>query len=489
MYGQFKASCCTAIYALLFFAHSSAAEDVLRSPKLVGDAPPNWTRADQEFLNEVQQNCFRYLWSEVGDGAQLVRDRLTTEVSSTAGVGFQLSSLPIGVERGWVTRQQAESRALAILRALARRKDNRKFGIYIHYVDRHSGGVAPQAPTVQASTVDHALLQSGAITAAMYFGGEVRELADQMIRQANWAAFAGGNEPIDGGDFQSGKPGQLSFGWRATDGKSLEAGGAFRPWRWHVASAEEQLVYFMAVGSPTEEHAVVPEVYYGLTRKVGQHKDDLPYVVSWNGTMFTYFFAHCWLDFARFEADDPSAFGCEGPRVDWFENSRRAFATHRRQCIEHSDQFASLGPDLWGLGPCIGWKAQGQTSYLVQDLLPNHSGVEHWRGGTVAPYVAAAAMPFMPAESLAALRKMQSLRNKAGAPLVWPEAGDSYGLRDSFNIDQDYAPKEYIAIDVGPMLLMIENARTGLIWRLFHEHPASQRAVDRLRWKLHSFRQ
>lgn len=485
MHGQFKAIVLMIPVATVLVAKPLIGADVLRTPETDQALRYSFSRADESLLDEIQESCFDYLWKEVGEGANLVRDRLTTEVSSTAGVGFQLASLPIGAEREWVTRQQAEERAVAILRGLVGRHDNRKFGIYLHYVDPTTGGLHAASPTVQASTVDHALLQSGAVAAAMYFGGEVRELADQMIREANWKTFAGGSgEAVDEGGFKSGKRGQLSFGWRAPTGTSLEAPGSLRPWRWHVSSAEEQLVYFQAVGTPVAEHAVEPQVYYSLERKLGSHVDLQPYVVSWNGAMFTYFFAHCWIDFARFEADNPAEFDSEHPRVDWFENSRRAFLTHRQRCIQKGNEFDSLAVNTWGLSPCMGRNEEGRMSYLVQDLLPNHSGLDRWRGGTVAPYVAGSAMPFMPQESVAALRKMKSLKNEVGEPLVWWASPEGYGLRDSFNLDQMFAPDEYIAIDVGPMLLQIENARTGLIWRLFHEHPASKRAVERLRWKL-----
>lgn len=459
------------IVGLFVSLRASLAEDVLLTDESDQTRNYKFSAADEALLDEIQLGCFQYLWNEVGSPAELVRDRLTVDTSSTAAIGFQLSALPIGVERGWVTREEAEQRALTILRSLIAAKDNRKFGVYLHFVNRNTGHLDPEAPQIQASTVDHALLQSGAIPAAVYFGGEVRRLTDQLIDEANWKEFS---RPSDG---------LLSFGWRPDDPTTLDAAGELRPWVWHATGAEEALCYFHAVGAPSEGHAIDPKIAYRLKRKVGRHGDLPPYVVTWNGSMFTYFFDHCWIDYRRYEADDPSQFGVDAPRVHWFENSRRAFLTHRQRCQERAADFRTLGPNRWGLGPCIGRKANGEPSYLVQDLLPNHSGLDLWRGGTVAPYVTGAALPFIPAESIAALREMRQLRDNDQALLAWrPPSEGGYGFLDSFNLDQMFAPEEYIGIDVGPMLLLIENARTGLVWDLFHEHPHTNRAAQRLGW-------
>lgn len=448
-----------------------ASEPILLTAEVADGQAYAFTAEDEKFLDEVQQGCFNYLWHEVGSPAALVRDRLTVETSSAAAVGFQLSSLPIGVERGWVTRHAAEQRALTILRHLRTAEDNRKFGIYLHFLDRNTAGLDPQAPQVQASTVDHALLTSGAIPAAVYFGGEVRRLVDELIAESDWSKFS------------TGPNGLLSFGWRPDDRSSLDGSGHFRPWYWHAYGAEEALCYFQAAACPDAAKAIDPAIAYAVKRKVDRHGDMEPYVVSWNGSMFTYFFDHCWIDYRRYESDSPEEFGGSGPRVNWFENSRRAFVTHRRRCLEKSSEYKSLGENRWGLGPCMGIKEFRKPSYLVQDLLPNHSGLDLWREGTVAPYVAGAAMPFLPAESLAALREMQQLTDENGRPLVWrTPASGGYGFVDSFNLDQNYVAEEYIGIDVGPMLLLIENARTGLIWDLFHQHPQAERGAARLGW-------
>jgi hypothetical protein len=202
----------------------------------------------------------------------------------------------------------------------------------------------------------------------------------------------------------------------------------------------------------------------------------LPYVVSWNGSLFTYFFSHCWIDYWHLAADSPRQFGIAAPQVDWFENSRRAVLTHRARCVETSVQFPTLSANRWGLAPCT-----FRDKYLVHEVQPNVSDKDIWYDGVVPPYAAASAIMFCPEESLAALREYRTLKSPDGTLLAWrdPKQG-GYGFVDSFSLTPPYGHDENLGIDVGPMLLAIENVRTGLVWRLFMRHQVAQRAVERL---------
>lgn len=449
----------------------------------------DFSEADNALLDEIQQGCFKFLWDEVGDPVPLVKDRLTNnEVSSLAGVGFQLSSLPIGIERGWITKEQGEQRALKILRAITERKDNKKFGVYLHYVDLNTGGMHnSRGAQVMVSTVDHALLQAGAMAAAVYFGGEVNALVDQIVQQANWKKF---EVPLNE-NIRKNKSGEaekfVSFGWRPEPEKpDLSAPGNFRPWSWYKASDEELIVTFLAVGSPEPEYAVEPEMYYRLHRVIKQHDRMRPHVVSWGGQAFTYFFAHCWIDYRRFGTDDPYAFGVEQTPVDWFENSRRALLTHRQRCVESADQFKTFSENRWGMSPAADINHEGKIGYIVQSIRPSMEDRDNFCGGTVTPYAAGSAIMFTPKHSLAALRAFRNLKDSDGNYVVWRAFDEGgYGLLDSFNLDRTdrQGTPDYLSIDNGPMLLAIENARTGLIWNLFMQHPSAKLAVERLQWK------
>jgi hypothetical protein len=425
--------------------------------------------ADADLLDEIQRGCFQYFWREVGSPAMLAKDKTTDTICSIAAVGFQLSSLPIGVERSWISRPQGEERALAVLRSLVTRSDNKKFGIYLHYLDERTGGLPDFSRTkhryeLLASTVDHALLQAGAMTAAAYFGGEVAKLANDICRDADWQAV------------YDAERGFLTMGWRASTERGVDGPGEIWPNLWQWASDEERLIYFLAAGSPDESHAIEPAAYYRLKRTVKQHANMPPYVVSWNGSLFTYFFSHCWIDYRHLANDNPQQFGVDAPSVDWFENSRRATLTHRARCIDAGRQYPTLSGDRWGLAPCT-----FRDKYLVHEVRPNLSDKDLWYDGVVPPYAAGSTIMFAPAECLAALREFRKLTAPDGSPLIWRDPSQGgYAFLDSFHLDPPYGHDEYLGIDVGPLLLAIENVRTGLIWRLFMRHHVAQQAVERL---------
>jgi len=464
--GGLRAAVCCALAVGCAAQSPSEGErrDVLASEASRRAAAYQFTAEDERLLDEIQHACFQYFWKEVGAPAKLAKDRHKGPVASIAAVGFQLSSLPIGVERGWITRAQGAERARTVLDALVNRKDNRWNGMYLHFPDLDTGGPQQHGYDHEVSTVDTALLLAGAIPAAQYFGGPVTELVDRMLREANWKAFA------------IAEGGLIKMSWRSAKKPTVEAPGEFSRYHWHINSDEERLVYLLAAGAP-REHAVDPALYYTLSRTLKRHGDGEPFVVSWPGCLFTYFFAHCWIDYRTLGPDNPGAFGVDAPRVDWWENSRRAAVTQRQRCIELAKQYRTFAEDRWGVSP-----SSGRDGYLVPEMKPNLRDEEHLFEGTIAPYAAGSAITFTPRESVAALRAYRTLEGPDGKPFVWRDPSEGgYGLVDSFNLDQNYAHDDYLGIDHGPMLLAIENARTGLVWRLFMEHPYVRGALQRLK--------
>lgn len=428
-----------------------------------GRAVHAFTADDERLLDEVQRASFDYLWNEVGRPAELVKDRRAVDVASVAGVGFQLSSLVVGVERGWIDREAAERRALGVLSSLAASSGTRHAGVFLHYVDPHTAGPSQRGYEVLASTVDHALLLAGAAPAAVYFGGPTAELVDRLIAETRWQRFAVGPD------------GFLSMGWRPDDGRNLAGSGRLHPRTWRVASEEERIVYLMAAASPEADEAIA-RAYYRLRRQLDEPPDGQSFVISETGSLFTYWFAQLWLDCRELGPDDPARFGSDATPVDWFENTRRAILAHRARCAELAARFRTLAPDRWGLSGCA-----GRDGYLAPEMRPNAIDRDTLYEGTIAPYAAAASIAFTPAESLEALRAFRTVRHADGRLAAWRDRADGgYGLVDAFNLDQDFTSPEDVAIDHGPIVLGIENARTGLIWRLFDAHPAVQRARQRL---------
>lgn len=465
---------------------------VIESPPGVPRPPFQFSEADAALLDDVQRGAFLYFWDEVHEQTGMVRDRSSADIVSVAGVGFQLSALPIGVERGWVSREQAQARALLIMQSLAGAPDNRHAGLFFHYLDGRTGHPSKEGYETLVSTIDSALLFAGVITASSYFGGQIAEIGDTLLADADWTAFF---EPEPAAEFARGF---VSLGWKPDDPSNPTGPGAVLPFSWLDTGCEHRLVTFLGVCA-AEGHSLPPQQYYKLRRKLGAYDDLGPIVwFPWSGALFTATFSHCWIDYAHMGPDDPAALGVpRRPRVDWWENSRRLAEMHRLKAIENPLHFTTVGPDSWGLTA-----SDAKDGYhvahlyptpvpmvdaIVGDDYPPENPGDDWLDGTIAPYGAGAAVMFTPEASVAALRHYRALRDDAGAPLVWraPDAQKrQYGFLDAFNLDQDWVATDYVAIDQGPLLLGIENARTGLLWRLFHEHPVVQRGMERLKLEI-----
>ncbi len=446
--------------------------------------PFKFSDADEAFLDEIQRAAFAFFWNEADERTGLVPDRTSSDVVSVAGVGFELSALPIGVERGWITRDQGERRARLVLSSLLSQPTNRKAGLFFHFLNPHDASPKRVGTELVVSTIDSAILMAGAITAGQYFGGEVAALGDRLVADADWAFFADHDHP-EGEGF-------LTLGWKPVSDDDPTGKGEILPYFWLDSGDEHRLATFMAVCSPDPDHRLDPAVYYRLRRMLGWHKGEVVWF-PYSGALFTAFFAHCWIDYAHLGVDNPSAWGVEQrARVDWWENSRRMVNLHRDKAIANPLHLPTLGSDAWGLSAC-----DGPDGYVVGGLFPEplemigavpdrdfstYRAQDHWGGGVIPPYTAASSIIFEPGLSLRAMRHYRSLKAADGSPLVWwdPEKG-GYGFVDSFRGgDEPWRAADTVAIDEGPMLLLIENARSGLIWKLFSADPVVRAGLGRL---------
>lgn len=472
-----------------------AEQVVVMAPPSVDRPPFAFSAQDAALAEEVQRGAFNFFRDAVTPGTGMVVDRTSTQVVSVAGVGFQLAAFCIGAERGWMPRDEAERRVLTILRALRNAPGNRMHGLYFHYLDGPTAEITHGGYETTVSTIDSALLFAGVIVASSYFGGEAQALGDAMLAEANWRVFlSGAEEP---------KPyerGFISLGWKPLSAANPTGEGRFLPFYWADSGDEQRLVTFLAVGAPLPEHAVDPVVYYRMRRMLGTDPSGPgPFCwFPWSGALFTNFFAHCFIDYASMGPDNPSALGVERrPRIDWWENSRRAALMHRRKAIENPEQRPTLGENAWGLTAC-----DASSGYIVPGLFPTRlvtSGAvpefdfpanevrDDFGDGTIAPYGAGSAAMFLPREAMAALAYQRGLQNSAGRPLVWEDpATGGFGFRDSFRLggpagQADWTAPDCVAIDQGPLLLGLENARSGSVWKWFHAHPHVKRSMERLR--------
>jgi hypothetical protein len=453
--------------------------------------PFDFGAADDEFLEEVSRATFRWIWSspDVTD-AGMIKDRSSGSLVSIAGVGYQLGAIVIGVERGYISRSQGERRCVQILEALLRNPDNRKAGLFYHFLDEDTIGPRPTGDGV--STIDSAILFAGVLTAASYFGGEVEHLGNTMIAAADWSFF---QQPDSQPDWVEG---MISLLWRPDDRPNDPTGdGSLIGPTWLDAMGEQRLIYVLATAAPDPEHRVPADLYYRLRRTPAQWQDTGPMIrLPGAGGTFLAFFDQLWIDDASIgEAQGPDRPDLRGfdyrTPTDWWENSRRHAKMHRGKAVSEAPAgFTTLGLNSWGLSA-----SDGPTGYQVPGLyapvlplpgarpnfdLPTGFSTDRWLDGTVAVYGAGSMIMFEPAAALSALRAYRALEDASGQPLVWD---DEYGFEDAFNLHIAGAPwvaSDRLAIDQGPLLIAIENARSGLIWDTFHKHPYIVDAMARL---------
>jgi len=205
----------------------------------------------------------------------------------------------------------------------------------------------------------------------------------------------------------------------------------------------------------------------------------------WSGALFTHFFAQCFIDYAAMGADNPGAHGVpHRPRVDWWENARRGVQLHRAKALRNPLGVPTLGVNAWGLSACDsagGYAVPGVFPARIPTLdqvpqidFADFTPKDDFGDGTIAPYAAGCSLLFEPEAAIAALRYYRGLAGSDGRPLVWRELGGGAsggeggsGFQDSFNLGTNWVAPDCVAIDQGPLVLAIENARSGLVWRLF----------------------
>jgi hypothetical protein len=434
-----------------------------------GPEPPE---SEAAFLDDVQQRTFRYFWETANPTNGLVPDRWPTpSFSSVAAVGFGLTAYVVGVERGYVTRAQARDRVLTTLRFLwngpqsdAATAVTGHRGLFYHFLDMETGRRFAQ---VELSTIDSAILLMGALAVQQYFSGsdaaetEIRTLAESLYRRAEW-------------DWASVRAPAVSMGW------TPEAG--FIPYDYDGYN-EAMLLYVLAIGSPT--HAVPPAAWDEFTSTYQWAEFHGQPHVNFE-PLFGHQYSHVWIDFRGIQDAYMRARGS-----DYFENSRRATLAQRAYAVQNPGGWQGYGGHIWGLTASDG---PGDFRATIEGRQREFHG--YWaRGaaatatrddGTIAPTAAGGSVPFAPEITIAALRAM---RDGTGGNLY-----SLYGFKDAFNLTIRQAglaqrgttvpgvgwfDVDYLGIDQGPILLMIENYRTGLIWRLMRESPHIVRGLCR----------
>jgi len=453
--------------------------------------------SDDQMLDLVSQRSFYYFLTFT-DSLGFALDRSTfSDIVSVGTIGFQLSAYCVGHERGWADRDELENRVVTILRNLKKlptgpEADISKAGyrgFYYHFLAANAG--TRKDPRVELSLYDTALLMYGVLTCQEYFPGnqEIQTLCRELSERVEWDWFVDhALGPHANQYFLSWMPGPTRNGtfYNHVDGQTDEA----------------FLVDLLALGS--HSHPVSFATYLARSRVFASypHQDPEKIMVTWKGSLFNYFFASCWLDFHTRGQDKHPTLPC-----NLWENDRLAILANRQFCIDHSTnrigtvsgRYATYGEDAWGLTACDNLVAPAShyiSEYFAFGALPSEEnarmGTKALQVGTVPIYGAASSINFVPKESIAALRHDFQI------PALWSPL---FGFGDAFSLDPHYIgtvwdangnPQVFYAdylngpwinhtimgINVGPMLLAIDNYRGGLIWKLIAKNQQLNAGLD-----------
>ena len=377
---------------------------------------------DDLFLEDLERRAFQFFWDTAHSETGLIPDRARADgskpgdMASVAAVGFGLTALAIGAERGWVVRADAQTRANLTLRTL-RDIVPHEHGFWYHFIDM---ATCARAWGCEASSIDTALGLFGALSVGRYFGGETEALAQELYGRVDWP-------------WMTTEEGLICHGWTPEKG--------FFPWSWNQFS-EHWGMTRLAMLSPTHplpasawnEWKRIPWVTYG-GRKFLHHPP-----------LFVHQFPQAWLDWRGFT--DPIS------GVNFFENAREATLAQRQFCIDLCERFPGYDDNVWGLT-----SSDGMAGYMDWGGPPVREGdVDARIDGTVVPCAVAGSLPFAPDECLAALRTMHA---RFGEKVYGP-----YGFADAFNPVTEWVGTDVIGIDEGITLLMAENLRTSFVWKL-----------------------
>jgi hypothetical protein len=402
-------------------------------------------------LDGLQRAAFAYFLEATNPANGLIADTSrANSPCSIAVVGFALAAYPAAVEHGWIEREAAVERCVAVLRFF---RDSDQSGapeatgykgFYYHFLDMHTGARVWRS---ELSMIDSALLIAGALTASRYFSAntleeiELRETVETLYRRVDWRWSLGGVATIR----QGWKPecGFLHYGW---DGYN-----------------EAIVLYVLAMGSPT--HPLENNSYEAWTGTY-QWENIYGYDFLYAGPLFVHQYSHAWIDFRGIQ----DRFMRE-KRCDYFENSRRATEVQREYARRNPHGFAGYDENCWGLTACDG--PSHQLPELANERRPLFGyaarGVPYGPDdGTLAGWAPLASLPFAPEVALCAAGNMLER---------YPEMLSAQRYASSFNPTLARADggawvsAGHFGLDQGIVVMMIENHRTQLIWRLMRDCP------------------
>ena len=404
------------------------------------------------FLDSLSLHTFSYFWDLANPKNGQIPDRWPTKsFSSIAATGFGLTTYLVGVERGYISREQAASRVLTTLTFLNRTpKGNAAAGIsgykgfFYHFLD--STGLRFQR--VELSTMDTGLLMAGVLSAQSFFDQQtpteqhIRSVSDSLFLAVEWDWAMNGND-------------LMSMGWHPESG--------FIKAKWQGYN-EAMILYIMAMGSPT--HTIPAESWQAWTRTYQWGTYFNQKHINF-GPLFGHQYSHMYIDFSGIKDEYVRT-----REIDYFINSRMATYANRAYCISNPKGYIGYGKNIWGLTACDGpgnrtniipnisfmdYSARGAAQWYVQD------------DGTIAPTAAGGSIPFAPEICIPALIEMKDLYGE--------KIYGKYGFKDAFNLTitnqnntKGWFDNDYLGIDQGPIVIQIENYKSGLVWNVMKKN-------------------
>jgi hypothetical protein len=404
--------------------------------------------SDSALFELVQKQSFKYFWDFAHPVSGLARERSNiaydygNEVTTTGGTGFGIMAIIVAVERGWITRDTAAKHLLKMVKFLA--KADAYHGVFPHWLHGATGKTIPFSRKDDgADLVETSYLFQGLLCAAQYFKGDnnterqLRSRIGWLWNDIEWNWFTKGGEEV------------LYWHWSPNNGWSMN---------FPIRGFNECLITYILAASG-ERFPVSAEVYHrGWAQsnffKNGQtfygHK--LPLGFDYGGPLF---FSHY-----TFLGVDPRQLSDR--YADYWEQNKNHTLINYAYCVDNPKKFKGYGKNSWGL-----------TASDTYNGYNAHSPTNDF--GTISPTAALSAFPYTPEYSMAAMKHFYfNMGDK-----IWGE----YGFVDAFNETQDWYAKSFLAIDQGPIVVMMENYRSGLLWKLFMSIPEVQKGLKKLGFK------
>ena len=427
--------------ASLAFAQNNAAVSAFDPAK----RPKNLT--DDQLLDLVQKQTIRYFWDFAHPVSGLARERSNVaynygnEVTTTGGTGFGVMALIVGVERGWIGRDTVARHLLKMVKFLS--KADAYHGVFPHWLDGATGKTIPFSRKDDgADLVETSYLLQGLLCVREYFNKDVqteRELRNRinwLWNDVEWNWFTNQQEV-------------LFWHWSPNNGWAMN---------FPVRGFNECLIMYVLAAS-AKQYPVSAKVYHNGWAQSNFFKNGkefygmkLPLGFDYGGPLF---FSHY-----SFLGLNPK--GLKDRYADYWEQNKNHTLINREHCVRNPKGFKGYSTNSWGL-----------TASDTYNGYSAHSPTED--NGTISPTAALSAFPYAPDYSMQALKHFYyNLGDK-----IWSE----YGFVDAFNETQNWYAKSHLAIDQGPIVVMIENYRSGLFWKLFMQIPDIQAGLKKLEFE------